>query len=141
MSVKERWKYTQPLRLETPEILEMVLPVLCDDQRILIVYLFGSRMRDEYDETSDVDVAFYTDQRFSWDDYYRLYGSVTKKLRSNRIDLLWLNKADSIVTFQVIKNGKVVYYSDAETLNEFELKSKQLFYDYGHYLRKHRHGL
>lgn len=141
MSVKERWKHTQPLRLETQEILEMVLPVLCDDQRILIVYLFGSRMRGEYDETSDVDVAFYTDQRFSWDDYYRLYGSMTKKLRSNRIDLLWLNKADSIVTFQVIKNGKVVYYSDAETLNEFELKSKQLFYDYGHYLTKHRHGL
>lgn len=141
MSIKERWKYTQPLRLGTQEILEMVLPVLRDDQRIRIVYLFGSRIRSEYDKTSDVDIGFYSDGEFSWDDYYRLYGNVTKKLRTNRVDLLWLNKADCIITFQVIKNGQVVYYSDAETLNSFELRSKRLFYDYGHYLQKRRHGL
>jgi len=118
-----------------------VLPVLREDQRIHIVYLFGSRMKSEYDERSDVDIAFYADEQFTWDDYYRLYGDVTKKLRSNRIDLLWLNKADCIMKFQVIKSGKVVYYSDAESLNAFEQRSKQLFFDYRHYLAKHRRGL
>lgn len=141
MSVKERWKYSEPLRFGTEAILETVLRMVRDEQRILIVYLFGSRIRADHDRTSDIDIAFYTDQLFSWDDYYRLYGDIIEKLKSNRIDLLWLNKADAIITFQVVKNGKVVHYSDPETLNGFELRSKRLYYDYGHYLVKHRYGL
>jgi uncharacterized protein YutE (UPF0331/DUF86 family) len=84
------------------------------------------------------DLAFYTTKDFSWKDSYQLYGELTSSLRSDRVDLLWFNRANPVLQFEVIKYGKVLFYRDAETLNDYELKAKKNFYDYALYLEKHR---
>ncbi|WP_156095567.1 type VII toxin-antitoxin system HepT family RNase toxin [Thermodesulfobacterium commune] len=84
------------------------------------------------------DLAFYTTKDFSWKDSYQLYGELTSSLRSDRVDLVWLNRANPVLQFEVIKYGKVLFYRDADILNDYELKAKKNFYDYALYLEKHR---
>jgi predicted nucleotidyltransferase len=117
------------------------------DERILVVYLFGSRSpkRDRANDQAeaggderDLDLAIVTRSGFAWDDYYRLIERVGGALHSDRVDLLWLNQTDPVMTFQVIRGGAPLLYRSASVLNEFERKAKQRYYDYQIYLRKRR---
>ncbi|MEW6067192.1 MAG: nucleotidyltransferase domain-containing protein [Nitrospirota bacterium] len=137
MSVKERWEKTSPLNFSTEDAISLLLPLLKSDSRILIAYLFGSRAKKQ-EQSPDIDIAIYTSDNFSWDACYMLYGELTKKLHSDRIDLVWLNEADPILCFEVIKNGRVLFYKDADVLNDFELRFKKRYYDYSLYINKHR---
>lgn len=123
--------------MPTAESVEALLPLLKSDPDIIGVYLFGSRAAGPSSNNSDIDVAFYTGKVFAWDAYYKLYGEVTLKLKSDMIDLIWLNAADQILAFQVIKYGRLLYCADAQAINEFELKQKKAFYDYARYLTAH----
>jgi predicted nucleotidyltransferase len=138
MSVKERWKGTKQIKFSTDEAMTLMLSVLKTEHCILIAYLFGSRLKDKNKISSDIDIAIYTSDDFSWQDYYLLYGSLTKRLHSDRLDLVWLNRAEPILSFDVIKNGKVLFFNNADTLNDFELKAKKRYYDYAIYLNKRR---
>lgn len=138
MSVKERWKGTGEIKLSTDEAISLMLSVLKTDHRISIVYLFGSRVTKKDDPSSDIDIAIYTSNDFSWQDYYLLYGELTKRLHSDRLDLVWLNKAEPILIFDIIKNGKVLFFNNADILNDFEMKARGRYYDYILYLNKHR---
>ena len=137
MAVKERREKSRPIKFTTEKAISLILPLLENDPRILTAYLFGSRIKKS-DQSSDIDIALYTSKDFSWKDYYLLYGKLSKALCSDRIDLVWLNEADPILSFEVIKYGKVLFYKDADLLNEFELKDKKRYYDYVLYLNKHR---
>jgi len=140
--VKEKWKDTQPLRISTEEAVRRAIELMKGNERILILYLFGSRGGEgEASPHSDIDFAFLTDTSFTWDDYYALHGSMSKALGTDRFNLLWLNRADPIITFEVIATGKALYFRDPDTLNDFELKAKKNFYDYRYYLERHRRGL
>lgn len=138
MSIKQKWHRAKPLRLQTEEALSKIIPLFQSDNRILIVYLFGSRSRKTDLEHSDIDLAFYTTLKFHWNDYYLLYSEVTKTLHSDRVDLVWLNHAEPVLSFEVIKSSKVVFCRDPDLLNDYELKTKKRYYDYVIYLRKHR---
>jgi len=137
MSVKERWIKARPIKFTTEKAVSLILPFLEHDSRISVAYLFGSRV-NKPDHSSDIDIAFCTSDKFSWEDYYILYGDLAKTLSSDRIDLVWLNGADPILTFEVIKYGKVLICKDPDILNDFELMSKKRYYDYALYLNKHR---
>ncbi len=67
-----------------------------------------------------------------------LYGAVTKQLKSDRLDLVWMNTAEPILAFEVIKNGKVLFYRNVDELNEFESRVKKIYYDHVLYLKKRR---
>lgn len=138
MSVKERWIKTKPIKYSIHDAINKILSKLLDSPQIWIVYLFGSSLKDKNKSASDIDVAIYTSSDFSWQDYYLLYGELTKALHSDRIDLVWLNRADPILKFEIIKNGKVLYFKEADLLNDFELKAKKNYYDYVIYLNKRR---
>ena len=137
MAVKERREKSRPIKFTTEKAISLILPLLENDPRILTAYLFGSRIKKS-DQSSDIDIALYTSKDFSWEDYYLLYGKLSKALCSDRLDLVWLNEADPILGFEVIKYGKVLFYTDTDLLNDFELKNKKRYYDYVLYLNKHR---
>jgi uncharacterized protein len=137
MAVKERRERSRPIKFTTEKVISLILPLSEKDPRILTAYLFGSRIK-KADQSSDIDIALYTSKDFSWEDYYLLYGELSKALCSDRLDLVWLNEADPILCFEVIKYGKVLFYKDADLLNDFELKNKKRYYDYVLYLNKHR---
>ncbi len=141
MAVREKWERSRPLTLTTEEAVSRVLGLVQGVPAVLLLYLFGSRAADRAEAASDIDFAFLSDRDFSWDDYYMLHSAVVRTLGTDRVNFLWLNKADPVITFDVIATGRTLYYKDADTLNDFELKAKKTFYDYRHYLKKHRNGL
>ncbi len=66
-----------------------------------------------------------------------LDGDVARVLSSARFDLVWLNKADPVLCFEVVHAGRIAYARDPDTENDFELKTKKTFWGYKHYLRRH----
>lgn len=144
MAVRERWNGTRPLGLSTKECVDLLLPATAGDARIQAVYLFGSRAAGAGGVDSDVDLAIYTSERFGWDDLFALRGTLTGLLRSERLDLLWLNHAKGTVAFSVIRDGKLLHYVDADRLNAFERLVTWRFRDRMLYLerrRRRRHGV
>jgi predicted nucleotidyltransferase len=107
MAVKERWQKSRPIKFTTEKAISLILPFIENEPRILTVYLFGSRTK-KAEQSSDIDIALYTSKDFFWKDHYLLYGELSKALCSDRIDLVWLNEADPILCFEVIKYGKVL---------------------------------
>lgn len=140
MSIKERWKGTTPIKVSTEELIDSVCDLFSSDDRVHAAYLFGSRSEGGNRAGSDVDLAFHASRDFHWDDYYGLRGALTKRLKSERLDLVWLDVAGPVITFEIIRLGRVFYYRDADLINEFELYAKKRFWDHREYLRK-RHRL
>jgi len=141
VSVKEKWKNTRPLTISTKDAVERAINVVKRNNKILLLYLFGSGAKDKSIPESDIDFAFLANKGFTWEDYYTLHNSFSKALGTDRFNLLWLNKADPIITFDVIATGRPIYFRDPDALNDFELKAKKRFYDYKYYLERHRRGL
>ncbi len=143
MAVKEKWRGTRPLGISTEEALNRAIEIVKGNEKVLVLYAFGSRIRGRNSASaeSDIDFAFLGDKTFTWEDYYTLHGSFSKALGTDRFNLLWLNRADPIITFEVIATGKSIYFRDPDILNDFELKAKKRFYDYKYYLERRRRGL
>ncbi|HLC16144.1 MAG TPA: HepT-like ribonuclease domain-containing protein [Thermodesulfovibrionia bacterium] len=137
MSVKERWKKAQPIKFSTTEALSRIVHLFKTDSRIFLVFLFGSRSKGKADWASDIDIAFYTSREFTWNDYYLLFGNTTQLLHSDRLDLVWLNCADSVLKFEILQNGRLVYCQNEDIFYDFNIKTKWNFYDYSIYLKKH----
>jgi predicted nucleotidyltransferase len=151
MSVSERWKGTRTISLSSREAAARCKTVLEHDPRIRVAYLFGSRRRDfsaddaepsgperTSEDFRDIDLGIVTDGKFTSSDYYVLIERLGGVLHSDRVDLVWLNASEPIIAFEVIRDGIVLFYRDADELNEFERRAKHRYYDYKVYLRKHR---
>jgi predicted nucleotidyltransferase len=108
------------------------------DSRVRVLYVFGSRAGGIAHPEADLDLAVWTSDGFRWQDLYGLRGAVTRELHSDRVDMVWLNRSDPALAFQVLKTGRVLFARDPDQLNDFELKAKQRFWDYGVRLRRHR---
>lgn len=146
MGVRERWHKTRRIPLSTEDALSRVEQHLRQDERIRVLYLFGSRRADlaggpdqsrPQPDSRDLDLGVVTSRDFAWEDYYILLEELGGRIRSDRLDLIWLNEADPVMAFQVIRDGSVLLYRDAEELNDFERKAKHRFYDYRIYLKQH----
>lgn len=138
MAVRERWSRTRPIRWSTHRCVDLLLPVVAAEQRIEAFYLFGSRTGDTATPDSDLDAAVYTGGEFTGDDLLALHGDFVRLLRSDRLDLVWLNQADPVVAFSVIRDGRLLHYRDADRLNDLERRLTLHYRDHMLYLRRRR---
>ena len=120
MAVRQRWNGTRPLPMSTAQVLERLLPHLDAQPRVDAVYLFGSRVHNRGVSDSDLDLAIATTAGFTADELFKLGGTLTRLAGSDRIDLLWLNRADPVVAFGVLRDGRLLHYRDADRLNALE---------------------
>jgi len=65
-------------------------------------------------------------------------GSITSSLRSERVDLVWLGRADPVFSFQVLSKGRILFCRDPDRLNARELEARHRFSDYRLYLERRR---
>lgn len=105
---------------------------LAQEQKVKFAYLFGSAARQNVGPLSDLDVAVYLDGRvdcFRW--RLRLMESLARKLRSERFDLVVLNRAPVVLKFEVVKNG-LVLKEDRPRRVMFETRVLQAYLDSAH---------
>jgi hypothetical protein len=138
MAVRERWSKTSPIRWSTPQCIDLILATVAAERRIEACYLFGSRATGDATPDSDIDVAIYTDCRFAGEDLLELGADITRRLQSDRVHLVWLNRADPVVAFAVLRDGTLLHYRDADRLNDIERRLTLLYRDHMLYLQRRR---
>lgn len=80
---------------------------------IKLVYLFGSKARNESGPLSDFDLAFYVDEKDTkkiFDLKFKLMDEISRKLKTDKIDVVMLNITESPeIKYNIIKEGKLIY--------------------------------
>ncbi len=94
-------------------------------EKIVAAYLFGSTARGVAFCSSDIDIAVLVrtrDKKCGADLKYRLYADLCRALKRNDIDIVLLNLSGNLVlNDEIVRQGKVLYTTDEDAREEFEL--------------------
>jgi len=79
------------------------------EPKIVLSYLFGSRVQGKVGELSDYDIAILVDGKMADDFRYRFGSRLCKELETSKVDLIILNSAPIELAYNVISTGKLIY--------------------------------
>ncbi|MDD2366038.1 MAG: nucleotidyltransferase domain-containing protein [Desulfuromonadaceae bacterium] len=92
---------------------------------IITAYLFGSTAKGMTTPNSDIDIALLLDSNDKTSGAtlkFSIYADLCRTLKRNDIDLLLLNTSDNLIlNDEIIRHGKVLYSTDNEAREKFEL--------------------
>ncbi len=102
-----------------------------DRKEVLLVYLFGSCLRENIDRAHDIDIAILVDpvifKRLDKEKPYgyeaELIAELIRLLKYNEVDLVLLNKASPLLAYEVIHHGKLLSCPSEEVRVQFEISS------------------
>ena len=98
--------------------------------RIDLAYIFGSHAASEEGPMSDFDIAvLYSESRPS-PPRYALAHELKTVLKTDRVDLVVLNKAPIELRYAVIASGIVAYEANVQTRVEYEALTLSLYGDF-----------
>ncbi len=94
-------------------------------QAIISAYLFGSTAKGVTSSSSDIDIALLlhnNDKTSGVALKFSLYADLCRTLKRNDIDLLLLNTSGNLIlNDEIIRHGKVLFSTDDEAREVFEL--------------------
>jgi len=118
----------------------MIEPILIKNialkYRLELIYLFGSKATGRYSKLSDIDIAVLLNNGEDFNLKNLLLDLIfefSKLFRSDKIDLVILNKASLAVQYNVISNGKILYELNIETRCNYETNLISLYLDFKRY--------
>lgn len=135
MANPERWRRFEDLPAGVRRRLDE-LPGLLEVHSVRLAYVFGSMAEDE-GKAGDVDLAILT----GGEPAYTLRADLEEALGTRRLDLIDLRRASPRLRFNVIRDGRLIYARDDETLNRFELDTLHRYRDTAPLRRRHREVL
>lgn len=107
---------------------EDVLEVLRDDDRVRLVYGFGSFVQGVVGPLSDLDLAVLLERRLDWDAERNLRARLAAV--SPRVDLVILNEAPPVLRYEILTTGRCLLARDPDEQAEFEITSLSRFLDF-----------
>lgn len=123
MGIAERWRGVEELPADLEGRLAE-LPKWLADRGVLVGYLFGSAGSKD-GGAADVDLALLREGAPVW----RLREELWERLGTQRLDLVDLERASPVLRFEVVRNGRLLYARDADTVNRFELSTLHEYRD------------
>jgi len=129
------------------QVKSKLLPFFSDRKEILFAYLFGSVAKGSAGRLSDIDIAVYLDpSQISQANGYGYKSELLVDLQAvlkDKVDLVILNEASTVLGYQVLKTGTLVYCaleSERRKFHENTVKKyldlKPLLKVQSYYLRK-----
>jgi len=108
-----------------------------DFKGLSFLYLFGSYAREEENNLSDIDIAFYLKELDNKENIEaQLYDKISSHLRTDEITFICLNEAPLFVSSRVIEEGVILYEKDKiERMNFLENTVKK-YLDFFPYYRE-----
>lgn len=104
---------------------------------IRVAYLFGSAATGKTGPLSDIDLAFYLDERLSKSQRHSklllFISKITVILGTDRVDVVIMNDAPLLLNFNIIKNGKVIACNSNSKRVVFEARIMCEFLDRNYY--------
>ena len=135
---------------EARERAERAARILAADERVRLVFLFGSAADPERASVRDVDLAVLTDP-MDFEDLVRLRADAVGA-GGGDIDLVWLNEAPPVLAWEVAETGLCLHSSPPETRVDFICRARREYFDFKYFLdrqwqlmrerqRERQHGL
>ena len=116
---------------------DKLIQFLKSDRRIMLAYIFGSRVKGHVGRMSDYDIAIFLSETPSDTYKYELQSKIARILDAT-IDLVILNVAPLELKYAVIADGLLIYEKDRATKVEFEGDTLSRYFDFLPVLRKQR---
>lgn len=119
------------VRATGDELVRKLVEYMAGQEDVLAGYLFGSHATGQARPDSDVDVAVLlseADDVERFDRGLRL-GSEVSDVCGCEADLVVLQDAPSVLQFQILKNGRLVYERDRRARVEFEVQAGKIYAD------------
>lgn len=99
---------------------------------IKLVYLFGSRAKGLFVGESDFDIAVLFEEGNGHSDFFDNTVYLKEDLRDYfpaEVDIVALNEANSLLKYEVISNGQLLYAKDERFRLDFEVLSINEYFD------------
>lgn len=114
---------------------------LANRSEIRFAYLFGSVAKGTSGRLSDLDLAVFLDPSYDFSTnnygYQSIMTAELSKLMAKKIDLIILNNASTMIKYQVIKNGILIYSRSKAEHRSFHEKTIQQYLDFKPFLKIH----
>lgn len=99
---------------------------------VKLAYLFGSQAKGTADKKSDFDIAVLFEEGDGQPDFFDKGVYLKEALRDyfpNEVDIVALNEANSLLKYEVISNGQLLYTADEKFRLDFEVLSITKYID------------
>lgn len=100
---------------------KIIQPITQHLKNVTAIYLFGSYGTVYETPDSDVDVAILASQKIQFDDRLQIINALITSLHREKIDLIDLRNSPTVLKFQIIMNGKIIFCADSYQLDFFEM--------------------
>ena len=103
---------------------------------VKLAYLFGSRAKGTSAKESDFDIAVLFKAKNGSQDFFEKTLDLQDSLRkyfTTKIDIVALNDAPSLLKYEVIANGIVLYSDDERFRIDYEVSSVKEYIDDQHF--------
>ena len=108
-------------------MVEIITNVLIEKLSPFLIILFGSTVKGNVHQSSDIDVAFLSENKVP--DQYEIF-LIAQELASilhQDVDLIDLSQASTVFQAQIVSTGKVIYCTDEYKKAQFEMKALKLY--------------
>ena len=95
-----------------------------------LVVLFGSKAEGRFKEGSDLDIAVLSGGKPTYKLFSRLFSALSKVFKKENIDLRFLNEANPLFRFEVIKNG-ILLAGEERFYKDFKIQTIKSYIDDG----------
>ena len=102
------------------------LAPLFEEEALQLVLLFGSQSSGQVHPESDIDLGFLYDEAV---DLLELTNKVIQLLRKDRVDVIDLRRANSLLGFSAARQGKLLYERCPGLFNSFYSLSFRRYID------------
>ena len=114
-----------------------MIGALARKYRIRMAVLFGSAVRGEMHEHSDVDIGVVLDDEVTDERRLGLYGEIGAAVRSRAVDLTILNHADPLLLFHAVRDAELLF-GNPEDLADLQALAFRQYCDHRKYLEMER---
>lgn len=110
---------------------------------IEVAYIFGSMARGTESALSDIDIAILIDDQQINEDKFR-YGykaeiltDLMQILKTNHVDLVILNEANTLLRHRVLYNGKLIHSKNEKKRIQFQTNTIDRYIDFKELMKPH----
>lgn len=115
------------------EGLKKVVEYLSREGPVIAIYLFGSMAKGNATVKSDIDLGILLKEDFDFladfDYKLRLMGKL-RDITGKTVDIVFINRADPILQYQIRKYGKIIFESDRTRRIEYEVRARKNYFDF-----------
>ena len=121
-------------------IIDKIIKIGKENNAIQAVYLFGSQAKNQAGTNSDIDIAVLLE-----DNYTKKSGEIKVKLYEelikagiDNIDLVILNKASALLSYEVVKENYLLYKKEGFDAASYQSLAIRKYLDFEYYLKKNQ---